>query len=168
MSCACVISLFAHARNFGAFMLRPHYVCACCAVMLCVHVVLSYCALMLCPHVQGCCALMCPHVVLSSCALMLCPNVVSSCWHSVPTWWQVVPAHCACEVWHKSHPIVSNKRSGIQTVRCLDLPEQFYSTTGVPEPVPQVPRPLDQCGKQNLWILLRVGCRSSDSAIILA
>ena len=35
----------------------------------------------------------------------LYPHVVPSCWHSVPTWWQVVPAHCACEIWHKSHPI---------------------------------------------------------------
>jgi len=34
------------------------------------------------------------------------------------------------------------------------------------EPVPQVPRPWDQCWKQNLWISLRAGCRSSDSAII--
>ena len=40
--------------------------------------------------------------------------------------------------------------------------------SGAPEPVPQVPRPRDQCWKQNLWISLRAGCRSSDSAIILA
>ena len=76
---------------------------------MCPHVVSSCCARMLCSHVPSCCV------------LMLCPNVVSSCWHSVPTWWQVVPAHCACKVWHKSHPIVSNKRSGIQTGYMLGL-----------------------------------------------
>ena len=40
--------------------------------------------------------------------------------------------------------------------------------TGASEPVPQIPRLRDQCWKQNLWISLRAGCRSSDSAIILA
>ena len=44
---------------------------------------------------------------------------------------------------------------------------QLWYTAGAPEPVPQVPRPRDQCWKQNLWISLRAGCRSSDSAIIL-
>ena len=42
---------------------------------------------------------------------------------------------------------------------------QYCVFTGASEPVPQVPRPRDQCWKQNLWISLRAGCRSSDSAV---
>ena len=47
------------------------------------------------------------------------------------------------------------------TPMCTDTP-------GAPELVLQVPWPRDQCWKQNLCILLRASCRSSDSAIILA
>ena len=42
--------------------------------------------------------------------------------------------------------------------------DTIYHYSGAPEPVPQVSRPRDQCWKQNLWISLRAGCRSSDSA----
>ena len=59
VSCACAISLFACARNFGAFMLCPHYVHACCTLMLCMHVVPSCCACTLHPQiVPSCCVLM--------------------------------------------------------------------------------------------------------------
>ena len=115
VSCACAISLFAHARNFGAFMLRPHVVHACCALMLCPRVMPSCCACMLCPHVvpsccactlhpqtvPSCCVLMLySHVAHArcvwSCALMLCPHVAPSCCVLMLALCAYTVASCAC------------------------------------------------------------------------
>ena len=118
-------------------MLCPHVVPSCCTCMLCLHVVHGRCDLMLCMDVvPSCCAwTLWPHVVHARYDLTLCMHVVPSCCHSVPAWWQVVPAHCACEIWHSIHGRVNNL-GGLK--KCWLLPHiclfhvllAFFATRG--------------------------------------
>ena len=103
------------------------------------------CVLTLVTFVKACCALMCPHVVHACCDLMLCMHVAPSCC----AWWQVVPAHCACDIWHKSHPITDRQQIVEVFCTCTVLAKPVVHLGGSSPPSSQYKVPWE-CTRSSL------------------